>query len=87
MCRYLEKAGAHVAQIRSMIESELRRLPQQSGGSLSAERAFTEVLSAAEQEAERMKDQYISTEHLLLALTDVPSDAKEILKLNARCER
>ena len=79
----LEKAGAHVAQIRSMIESELRRLPQQSGGSLSAERAFTEVLSAAEQEAKRMKDQYISTEHLLLALTDVPSDAKEILKLNA----
>ena len=79
----LEKVGAHVAQIRSMIESELRRLPQQSGGSLSADRAFTEVLNAAEQEAERMKDQYISTEHLLLALTDIPSDAKEILKLNA----
>ena len=79
----LEKTGAHVAQIRSMIESELRRLPQQSGGSLSADRVFTEVLGAAEQEAERMKDQYISTEHLLLALTDVPGDAKEILKLNA----
>ena len=30
-----------------------------------------------------MKDQYVSTEHLLLALTDVNSEAKEILKLNA----
>ena len=79
----LEKAGAHVAQIRSMVESELTRLPQQSGGSLSAHRTFAEVLQAADKEAERMKDQYISTEHLLLALADVPSDAKEVLKLNA----
>ena len=79
----LEKAGAHVAQIRSMTESELKRLPQQTGGSLGAHRAFTDVLAAAEREAGQMKDQYISTEHLLLALTEVPSEAKEILKLNA----
>jgi ATP-dependent Clp protease ATP-binding subunit ClpB len=79
----LEKAGAPVAQIRSMVESELKRLPQQSGGSLSAHRTFAEVLQAADKEAGRMKDQYVSTEHLLLALADVPSDAKEILKLNA----
>jgi ATP-dependent Clp protease ATP-binding subunit ClpB len=79
----LEKAGAHVAQIRSMTESELKRLPRQSGGSLSAHRAFTEVLQKADQIAKQMKDQYISTEHLLLALTEVPSDAGEILKLNA----
>ncbi|HUU94968.1 MAG TPA: ATP-dependent chaperone ClpB [Phycisphaerae bacterium] len=79
----LEKAGAHVAQIRAMVESELKRLPQQSGGSLSAHRTFAEVLQAADKEAERMKDQYVSTEHLLLALADVPSDAKEVLKLNA----
>jgi len=79
----LEKAGAHVAQIRSMAESELKRLPQQSGGSLTAHRTFTDVLQAADKEAERMKDQYVSAEHLLLALADVPSDAKEVLKLNA----
>ena len=30
----LEKAGAHVGQIREMVDSELRRLPRQSGGSL-----------------------------------------------------
>jgi ATP-dependent Clp protease ATP-binding subunit ClpB len=79
----LEKAGANLAQIRTMTDAELKRLPRQSGGSLSAQRTFLDVLSAAEREAGRMKDQYISTEHLLLALADVPSDAKEILRLNA----
>ena len=79
----LDKAGVPVSQIRSMVKSELDRLPRQSGGSLSAHRSLMEVLSAAEKEADRMKDQYVSTEHLLLALADMPSDAKEILKLNA----
>ncbi|MFH1747285.1 MAG: AAA family ATPase [Planctomycetota bacterium] len=79
----LEKAGAHLGQIRSMAESELARLPRQSGGSLNAHRSFVDVLSAAEKEAGRMKDQYISTEHLLLALSDVGGDAKEILRLIA----
>ena len=79
----LQKAGAPVGQILSMAESELKRLPQQSGGSLGADRALVDVLGAAEKEARRMQDQYISTEHLLLALADVNSDAKEILKLNA----
>jgi ATP-dependent Clp protease ATP-binding subunit ClpB len=79
----LEKAGAHVEQIRSMVESELKRLPRQSSGSLSAHRTFTDVINAADKIAQQMKDQYISAEHLLLALTEVNSDAKEILKLNA----
>jgi len=79
----LEKAGASVSQIRSMTESELARLPKQTGGSLAAHRSFLDVLNAAEREAVRMKDQYISVEHLLLALAEVPSDAKEILRLCA----
>jgi ATP-dependent Clp protease ATP-binding subunit ClpB len=79
----LEKAGAAVAQIRSMCESELRRLPKQTGGSLSAHRSFIDVLNAADKEAAAMKDQYIASEHLLLALASVPSDAKEILRLSA----
>jgi len=79
----LEKAGVRVAQIRAMLDSELKRLPQQSGGSLTPHRSFTEVLQTADRIAQRMKDQYISTEHLLLALTEVASDAREILRLNA----
>ncbi len=79
----LEKAGAHVGQIRQMLEAELKRLPRQSGGSLAAHRSFVDVLTAAEKQAERMKDQYTSVEHLLLALTEVPGEAQEILRLNA----
>jgi len=79
----LEKAGAPVVQIRTMTDAELRRLPRQTGGSFGAHRTFIDVLNAAEQEAGQMKDQYVSSEHLLLALTEVPSDAREILKLNA----
>jgi len=79
----LEKAGGHVGQIRTMVESELKRLPRQSGGSLTAHRSFVDVLNAAEKEARRMQDQYISVEHLLLALADVASDAREVLRLNA----
>ncbi len=79
----LEKAGAPVAQLRSIVDSELKRLPQQSGGALGAHRSFLDVLNAAEKEARQMKDQYISVEHLLLALASTASDAKEILKVNA----
>ncbi|HMQ15565.1 MAG TPA: AAA family ATPase [Phycisphaerae bacterium] len=82
----LEKTGADVRQIRSMVGSELGRLPRQSGGSLGAHRSFTQVIEAAQAEAERLKDQYVSSEHLLLALTDTPSDAQEILRL-AACRR
>ena len=79
----LEKANVSVADLRQMVEAELGRLPQARGGQLSAHRSFMEVINRAQEEASRMKDQYTSTEHLLLALTDIPSDAKEILRLNA----
>ncbi|MFN0137211.1 MAG: ATP-dependent chaperone ClpB [Phycisphaerae bacterium] len=82
----LEKAGANLPQIRTMLESELKRLPRQTGGSLAAARSLGEVLDAATREADRMKDQYVSSEHLLLALTDVKSEAREILHMGA-CKR
>ncbi|MFH1417478.1 MAG: ATP-dependent chaperone ClpB [Planctomycetota bacterium] len=78
----LEKAGAAVGQIRSIVESELNRLPKVSGSSLSAGRPLQEVLHRAEELAEQMKDQYVSTEHLLLALVEIENEAKEILTVS-----
>ncbi|MGB2986319.1 MAG: ATP-dependent chaperone ClpB [Phycisphaerae bacterium] len=78
----LEKAGAQVGQMRSILESELARLPKVSGGSLTAHRSLHDVLQTAQKQADRMKDQYVSTEHLLIALADVESDAKEILTVS-----
>ncbi|MFQ6048952.1 MAG: Clp protease N-terminal domain-containing protein, partial [Phycisphaerae bacterium] len=77
----LQKAGANVERIRSMLESELGRLPAASGGQLAMGRDLQEVLGRAEREAERLKDQYVSTEHLLLGLAEVEGQAKELLGL------
>jgi ATP-dependent Clp protease ATP-binding subunit ClpB len=78
----LEKAGAHVDRVRSITRSELDRLPKVSGSTLAPSRQLHDVLQAADKEAQRLKDKYISTEHLLLALADVKSDAKEVLSVS-----
>src|SRR5258708_4382310 len=78
----LQKAGAPLSQIRSIVQSELERMPKVSGASLGASRELQDVLNAAEKHADRMKDQYVSTEHLLLGLVDVKRDAREILTVN-----
>ena len=80
----LEKAGCNAERIKSMTESELGRLPKVSGGGqLAADQALNQVMVQAKKEAETLKDQYISTEHLLLALLEVESTAKEILTVNS----
>ncbi|MCZ6698815.1 MAG: AAA family ATPase, partial [Planctomycetota bacterium] len=78
----LNKSGAQVDQIRNICESELGRLPKVSGASLSPSRPFMEVLNTADAQARGMKDQYVSTEHLLIALVDVASEAKEVLAVS-----
>ncbi len=80
----LEKAGCNVARIREMAEGELKRLPQVSGGGqMAGDAALNNVLIRANKEADQLKDQYLSTEHLLLGLLEVDSTAKEILSVNA----
>src|SRR4030088_2340014 len=68
----LERAGASVQALEPALVSAVEHFPKISGGSgqpyLSP--ALNTTLEKAEQEAERLKDEYISTEHLLLALSD-----------------
>ena len=78
----LEKAGANVAQIKSITDSELKRLPTTTGSQLQADPALNQVMTHAGKAADAMKDQYLSTEHFLLALLEVGGTAKEILTLN-----
>ena len=75
----LEKVGAHLPRIQKIVSDELERLPKVSGGQLSIDPKLQEVFNAAQKEADKLKDEYISTEHLLLALLDAQSDAKEVL--------
>jgi ATP-dependent Clp protease ATP-binding subunit ClpB len=80
----VEKIGANRAQLEGIVDSEIKRLPKQTGGSPPQPGAeLGRVLEAAQREADAMKDEFVSTEHLLLALAKVDSRAKNILKLNA----
>jgi len=66
----LQKAGLNVTGLTQATEREIGRFPTQEGGGAepTMSRELTRVFDRAEQEAKTLGDQYISTEHLLLAL-------------------
>src|SRR6202022_2194584 len=68
----LERAGASVQALEPALVSAVEHFPKISGGGGQPyiSTALNKTLEKAEQEAERLKDEYISTEHLLLALSD-----------------
>jgi ATP-dependent Clp protease ATP-binding subunit ClpB len=69
----LERAGAPVQAIEPALVSAVERFPKVSGaGQPYLSEALSKHLEQSEREAERLKDEYISTEHMLLALTDLP---------------
>jgi len=66
----LQKLGASVAALREGLNRELARYPKQSDAQPTMARELTAVLDQAEKEAKALDDEYVSTEHLLLALSD-----------------
>ncbi|HWH13700.1 MAG TPA: ATP-dependent chaperone ClpB, partial [Miltoncostaeaceae bacterium] len=77
----VERAGGVVPVVRARAEEALARRPQVRGGNVEhrPSPAFGRVVRRAGQEAERLGDQFISTEHLLLALLQEDSPAKEAM--------
>src|SRR5256886_1766352 len=78
----LQKLGADPARIAQIVAGELERLPKATGTQLGLSRETQEVFTQAQKEADRLKDEYVSTEHLLVALAEVKSAAREILSIN-----
>src|SRR5271170_6340956 len=67
----LKKIGVPVARLKPNLEGELaRRHKVQGAGEAYAGNNFKKSLDAAQSEAAKLKDDYISTEHLLLGLMD-----------------
>jgi ATP-dependent Clp protease ATP-binding subunit ClpB len=67
----LEGAGVSVQGLEPALVSTVERFPKVSGGGQPyISQALNKALELAEQEAQKLKDDYISTEHLLLALSD-----------------
>jgi ATP-dependent Clp protease ATP-binding subunit ClpB len=84
----LERIGVNQQHLDSIVQAELEHFVQVSGGAPpQGSQELNQVLEAAQREADGMKDEFVSTEHLLLALAKVDSKAKNILKLNAVTEK
>ncbi len=73
--RLLTGAGADPAALRASVEADLARRPRSTGpgaapGQVTVTQRLARMLDSAEQEAKRLKDEYVSTEHLVLAMVD-----------------
>ncbi len=70
------------ADVRSPVERALDRLPQMYGdtGEVGFAPETVAVLDAAQSERDQMRDQYVSVEHVLLALAQAPGSAGDILR-------
>jgi ATP-dependent Clp protease ATP-binding subunit ClpB len=75
----LTRAGADAKRIAQIAASELSRQPTSSAGAGNIGRALMEVLAKAEAKSKDMGDEFVSSEHLLLALADVSGPARDLL--------
>ena len=79
----LEKLGASIERIRQGVETSLGEFPRVSGPTQAQlAPSAAAVLDAAWSQAEALKDEYVSTEHLLLALAENSRDrAGDLLRV------
>jgi ATP-dependent Clp protease ATP-binding subunit ClpB len=78
----LQKLGVSVAALRERAEAEAARYPKQTDAQPNLSRELTQIFDRAEKEAKDLGDEYVSTEHLLLALAQVKGAESKTL-LNA----
>ncbi len=76
--RLFEKAGVAPDLLKARVEEELLRLPRVSGSDLTGQGVYVtqrlnKLLVHAQDQAKRLKDDYVSVEHLVLAMFDEPA--------------
>ncbi|WP_349263166.1 ATP-dependent chaperone ClpB [Longimicrobium sp.] len=77
----LQKVGVNATRLRTEVDAARARLPRQSGGANpTISRELNEALDRAEEEARTLKDEYISTEHLLLGLAEKGFSTRDLLR-------
>lgn len=75
------RMGVSLSSVTQKVQDALNKLPKVSGGKdLYASQTFNKVLIQAEKEAKALGDEYISCEHILVALADISDTAGHILK-------
>ncbi|SDF55172.1 MULTISPECIES: ATP-dependent chaperone ClpB [unclassified Duganella] len=80
----LQRAGVNVGGLTRALTAAMERLPKVSGngGNVQASRELVSVLNLADKEAQKRVDQFISSEMVLLALTEDKSDAGTLAREN-----
>jgi ATP-dependent Clp protease ATP-binding subunit ClpB len=75
----LERVGASPVSLRNRVEDDLSRLPKAYGSEARLARSLEQVVEAADAARVELHDEYLSTEHLLLALADKLGVSREDL--------
>jgi ATP-dependent Clp protease ATP-binding subunit ClpB len=75
----LQRVGRNLVSLRNDVEGALAKLPTAYGTDTRISRSFTELLDTADRARVELTDEYLSTEHLLLALADRLSISREEL--------
>ncbi|MCX6380798.1 MAG: ATP-dependent chaperone ClpB, partial [Armatimonadetes bacterium] len=83
----LQKLGVNASLLREQLSEEIERLPKVAGATVEAGATLTsrlrQVFNTAFTQAEQMKDEYVSTEHLLLAIAgETQGAAARIIKVH-----
>jgi ATP-dependent Clp protease ATP-binding subunit ClpB len=76
----LEKIGADPGRVASRVEDELRGLPRVEGAEPYTANRLLKLVDKAEDVAKKLKDEYVSTEHLLIASAEERGGAGEALR-------
>ncbi len=82
VCSILKKLGTSVEEAESKVLNQIERFPKVTGGvgQVYLSQELNQVLERGLKKAEALKDDYISVEHLLLAISESRSKAGEILR-------
>ena len=78
----LQRAGVNVGGLSNALKSSFERLPKVSGADVQVSREFVALLNLADKESQKRGDQFVSSEMVLLAMSDDKSDAGQLAREN-----
>ena len=81
----LQRANVAVEPLRKRLVQDIEKLPKVSGGAAHADQVYitnrlSQLFTKAEDQAKRLKDEYVSIEHLLLAVSEDQGAAGKLLR-------
>lgn len=80
----LKKIGTDINRLKQMLDSEISHLPTgQTSAQIMPEMEMNQVVLDAQNRADKMSDEYLSVEHIFIALAANNCKAKQLLELNS----